>query len=349
MKAAGNRSSEKSRGKIKQYTYGYDSASNRTSELVTTTTTTSSPNNVNEIVSQSGGTSRTLTYDLDGSMINDGRSRTFEWDGANRLVAINYTGTSNRTELSYDGLNRVAKIVEKTGSTINSTRKIVWCGTEMCEYRDANDSLTLRLYPQGQYSNKAYFYTRDHLGSIREMLSNTESVVGRYDYDPYGRSTTVVSSTLPDFNFTGFYRHSPSGLDLAVRRAYDPDLGRWLSRDPLPNSETSQGPNLYSYVQNNPIRGMDPEGTDTNLNNEDYLWATGRPVADANKQIRQQNQLIEDWTKNYFDAFLGVGNRSWKAFKEGKYFVDIAWKDFVEWLKHQLEEETKKRCSDHPE
>ena len=34
---------------IKQYTYGYDQASNRTSELVATTTTTSTPNNVNEI------------------------------------------------------------------------------------------------------------------------------------------------------------------------------------------------------------------------------------------------------------------------------------------------------------
>jgi YD repeat-containing protein len=39
---------------IKQYTYGYDTASNRTTELVATTTTTSTPNNVNEITSQSG-------------------------------------------------------------------------------------------------------------------------------------------------------------------------------------------------------------------------------------------------------------------------------------------------------
>src|SRR5205807_6732546 len=51
---------------IKQYTYGYDNASNRTSETVATTTTTSNPNNVNEITSQSGGVNRTLTYDLNG-------------------------------------------------------------------------------------------------------------------------------------------------------------------------------------------------------------------------------------------------------------------------------------------
>jgi hypothetical protein len=67
-----------------QYTYGYDPASNRTSETVATTTTTSTPNNVNEITSQSGGVTRTLTYDLNGSITSDGGTRTFEWDGANR-------------------------------------------------------------------------------------------------------------------------------------------------------------------------------------------------------------------------------------------------------------------------
>src|SRR5207302_5522782 len=112
---------------VRQYTYAYDLAANRTSEQVANKTTSSTPNNVNEITSQSGGTNRTLTYDLNGNLINDGSSRTFEWDGANRLVAINFTGTANRSELSYDGLNRLVKIVEKNGNTINSTNKFVWC------------------------------------------------------------------------------------------------------------------------------------------------------------------------------------------------------------------------------
>src|SRR6266403_1357139 len=97
---------------IKQYTYGYDLASNRTSETVATATTTSVPNNVNEITSQSGGVNRTLSYDLNGSITSDGGIRTFEWDGVNRLVAINYTGFTTRSEFSYDGLSRLVKIVE---------------------------------------------------------------------------------------------------------------------------------------------------------------------------------------------------------------------------------------------
>jgi RHS repeat-associated protein len=243
---------------IKQYTYGYDLASNRTSELVGTTTTTSSPNNVNEIVSQSGGTNRTLTYDANGSLTNDGSMRTFEWDGANRLVAINYTGTRNRTEFSYDGLSRCAKIVEKSGNHTSSTRKFIWCGMERCEFRDANDSIAAFAYPQGQFSgNRAYYYTRDHLGSVREMFKSNGTAVARYDYDPWGRSTTVINNTLPDFNFTGLYRHSASNLDLAVYRAYDPNLGRWISRDPIGEGG---GINLYGYAENSPAIYIDPDG-----------------------------------------------------------------------------------------
>jgi YD repeat-containing protein len=77
---------------IKQYTYGYDPASNRTSETGGTTTTTSTPNNVNEITSQSGGVNRRSPTIRTAVSPARAGTRTFEWDGANRLVAINYSG-----------------------------------------------------------------------------------------------------------------------------------------------------------------------------------------------------------------------------------------------------------------
>jgi RHS repeat-associated protein len=89
------------------------------------------------------------------------------------------------------------------------------------------------------------------------MFTGGGTVVARYDYDPYGRSTTVLGTTPTDFNFTGLYRHAKSNLDLAVYRAYDADLGRWLSRDPI--AETG-GLNLYAYVENDPARNVDPLG-----------------------------------------------------------------------------------------
>ena len=110
------------------------------------------------------------------------------------------------------------------------------------------------------------------------MFTGGGTVVARYDYDPYGRSTTVLGTTPTDFNFTGLYRHSKSNLDLATYRPYDPDLGRWMSRDPIgsgspflglnpsqlrPRAQIGErfvGPNLYGYVDNDPTGEVDPLG-----------------------------------------------------------------------------------------
>jgi RHS repeat-associated protein len=203
-------------------------------------------------------TNRTLSYDDNGSLVNDGLTHTFEWDGANRLTAVNYTGTTNRSEFTYDGLSRCVKTVEKTNGAITSTRKFVWCGDEKCEFRDANDAVTLMAYPQGQYvGTTKYFYFRDHLGSIREMMKSNGTLVARFDYDPWGRSTTVLNTIVPDFNYTGLYRHSASNLEMAVHRFYDPELGRWINRDPIGEGG---GVNLYGYAANVPLRFTDPLG-----------------------------------------------------------------------------------------
>jgi RHS repeat-associated protein len=60
--------------------------------------------------------------------------------------------------------------------------------------------------------------------------------------------------------YTGHHEHRKSGLWLTWYRAYDPETGRWLSRDPLENAEFLQGPNLYSYVGNSPTTRIDPDG-----------------------------------------------------------------------------------------
>ena len=129
-----------------------------------------------------------------------------------------------------------------------------------------------------------YFYTRDHLGSIREMRSTGKkgAIVARFDYDPYGRSTAVISTTPPDFNFTGLYRHSASNLDLAVYRAYDPDLGRWLSRDPV-----GEGPrvNLYQYASNDPSDRIDQSG----LSDFKYYGNWGGPGWTGGQWIPYEN------------------------------------------------------------
>lgn len=216
---------------------------------------------------------RTLLHDKNGNLTNDGE-KTYEWDAADRLTAINYTGTAKRSEFIYDGLSRRVKIVEKDGAVTTSHKRFLWDVTEIVEERDAANAVTKRYFSQGfqtlnpQPSPHNYFYTRDHLGSIREMTDASAIVRARYTYSPYGQRTKVHGDVDSDFAFTGHYYHQPSTLHLALYRAYDADLGRWLNRDPLPHAERNQGPNLFGYVANNPVNWMDPLGLEIRVHGD---------------------------------------------------------------------------------
>jgi RHS repeat-associated protein len=103
------------------------------------------------------------------------------------------------------------------------------------------------------------------LGSVREVVDATGTLRARYDYDAWGNRTKLSGDLEADFGFTGHLHHKQTGLILTHYRAYDPRLGRWLSRDPMESitremPELEQGSNLYAYVQNDPVNYIDPEG-----------------------------------------------------------------------------------------
>jgi RHS repeat-associated protein len=204
------------------------------------------------------GTSTTLLYDLDGNLTNDG-NKTYEWDAANRLIAIN-NGT-HRSEFTYNGLGQRTEIIEKDNGNVTDTKQFVWClgETQPCEERDGNNSVTNRFYAQGeQIGGSAYFYCRDHLSSVHELSGAAGAVHARYDYDPYGVRTKVSGDLDADFGFTGHYVTGQyADLAFAPLRIYSANFGRWISRDPLAEAT---GSNLYQYVHNDPLDRVDPLG-----------------------------------------------------------------------------------------
>jgi RHS repeat-associated protein len=153
-----------------------------------------------------------------------------------------------------------------TAWTTVSDNRYVWSGNMLAEERNnpGGGNVTKRFFAEGEQINGTNcYFSRDHLGSVREMTDSTGAVHAQYDYDPFGVRTKLSGDLDADFGFTGHYHHLPSGLNLSLYRAYSSTLGRWISRDPLKDAEMSQGANLYLYARNDPITTFDPFGLAT--------------------------------------------------------------------------------------
>jgi RHS repeat-associated protein len=107
----------------------------------------------------------------------------------------------------------------------------------------------------------------DHLGSIREVTSDSATLVARYAFEPWGDRSLVDGADITNVGFTGHGYHAASNTFLTRYRAYDASMGRWISADPI---GLWGGPNLYSYVSNRPATAIDPEGL--------FIMVLGAPV-----------------------------------------------------------------------
>jgi RHS repeat-associated protein len=219
-------------------------------------------------VSVDAASGKTFTYDLVGNMISDS-TKTYTWDVENRLVKIVYSDNSS-TDFAYDGLSRRVKALERDAAgLVISEKRFIWCGgNQPSEERNSSNTVTIRYFAQGEQvidpSNSSllasYFYTKDHLGSIRELTDSTGAIRARYDYDLWGNRTKLSGDLDTIVSFTGHHLHVPSGLLGTMNRFYDSLLSRWISMDPI---GIAGGNNTYSYVLNDPVNYWDPMGLST--------------------------------------------------------------------------------------
>jgi RHS repeat-associated protein len=203
------------------------------------------------------GATRAFVYDGNGNLLDDGE-RTYQWDAKNRLIETKRG--ADTWQWSYNAFDQ--RVSEKKNGVI--TKRWVWAGgNQPAEERDAAGNVMRRFYPQGEQAGSTkFYYTKDHLGSIREVMGANGTVVSSSRYDAWGVRTTVGAQDAASFGFTGHLEYKELGLVFTLYRAYDPATGRWLSRDPIGENG---GINLYGYVANNPINLIDPWGLDAQL------------------------------------------------------------------------------------
>ncbi len=120
--------------------------------------------------------------------------------------------------------------------------------------------------PYGELISWGYgeFYHFDALGSARQITNASQTLLTTYRWQAFGDLPVRLPAEKRRFQWKGQlgYSHdyapgtTPDFPYYWVRaRFYDPDLGRWISRDPA-----RQGSNWYTYVHNRPVSLTDPSG-----------------------------------------------------------------------------------------
>jgi RHS repeat-associated protein len=139
------------------------------------------------------------------------------------------------------------------------------------------DEVICRVDVTQGYGDVPIFYYYDGLGSVVALGSYMGNAAEKYSYDVFGKMTLKKFSPRGllgnRYMFTGREYDSETGLYYYRARYYHPSIGRFMQADPLgtvpdktekntfgPFERYSEGFNLYTYVENNPIMYIDPHG-----------------------------------------------------------------------------------------
>ena len=107
-------------------------------------------------------------------------------------------------------------------------------------------------------SPRLFWFHTDQLGTPQKLTDSAGNLAWDAVLEPFGElANLTVNLVVQPLRLPGQYVDPETGLHQNWHRDYDPSLGRYLQPDPL---GIAAGPNLYGYVDGNPINGFDRDG-----------------------------------------------------------------------------------------
>ena len=265
------------------YGYTYDPIGNRLTSTKETDHTTYGPNNLNQYdtITQPDMTVHIPQYDDDGNIEYDGLEWSYTWDSENRLVVMenpsiklefdydyrwrrrakrvynkdtanppNYT-LNKSIEFIYDIWNLVKEDTQVSGFPLQVSH-YVW-GLDLSGTIHGAGGVSGLVMEYSDQENDSFYPVYDGNGNITGVRRDSDnSWAANYKYDLFGNVLSSVGpyATGNRFRFSSKYHDSESDLYYYGYRSYNPQLGRWINRDPL--GEWG-GLNNYGYLGNDSI------------------------------------------------------------------------------------------------
>ena len=286
---------------VSNHAYTYDLIGNRTASNDNGIAKVYTANNLNQYTEVSG---TNFVYDADGNLLSDG-VLTYEYDALNQLISI--SNDTDKEVFIYDFMGRriaTEKYFKSGEEWVLTTRRryIYQQWNVIAEYSNGvksktyiwGEDLSGTLQDAGgvggllleQNSNGEFLPVYDGNGNIISYKNIWGNSVADYLYDPFGN---VISHTGMDFTykFSTKPQDDLSGMYYYGYRFYQPNIGRWINRDPI---RENGGANLYWMIGNRVISSVDVIGIKISFA---QLWGGVGKTFDAKERGEYLSKDIE--------------------------------------------------------
>ena len=267
--------------------YTYDAVGNRTGQKqiggAGTLTTDYRYNSLNQLTGSdtkdTNGTSKSskvYTYDADGNQIKETdtvkkQEKQNSYDPAGRLKECTITENGNQKVKQTNLYNGVGSRIRKSenGKTTDyyySNGGVLYTTDENGKGTSLNlQGISGNVIATGRKKDTQesyYYYHKDPAGSITNLRDADGKSIVSYQYTDFGETSIHGDK---DFYNELCYNESiydeSTGLYYLSARYYDPEDGRFISRDSYRgNSVNPSTWNLYAYCANSPVNYEDPSG-----------------------------------------------------------------------------------------
>ncbi|NUP11308.1 MAG: glycohydrolase toxin TNT-related protein, partial [Polyangiaceae bacterium] len=204
----------------------------------------------------------------------------YVWDARDQLREVKLPDGTH-VVMEYDAFGRrIRKEARAAGAQRAKATELVWDRDQICA--DLTPERGVRVFvshPNGgtpllqTEKGETFHVVTDHIGIPRELIDGAGRVAWAAKVDAWGRITDEKWEPIGEqnrgyrvrspFRLLGQYEDEETGLTVTRYRQFDPEVGRWLSPDPL---GVRGGLNLHGF-DGTPTVDVDPLGLSTDGGN----------------------------------------------------------------------------------